>query len=274
MNYTQEDYHRRHPKFFIALFGALFKMFGWIKIRRVFDRKMLKKTLHDKKVPTDANLDADIELLGFYMNSVWPLINKIIREKVIIFTRFKLKRFVLKLIVFVFIIFCGFVMYKFYIKSPKVILVEPKKEIRNGLIINKDIIIIPAERAVLTKDNLDYFASEMGIKYWYYVRKQIIMESGFSSDLLIYGNNLFGMKLPGQRETTAIGEIYGYAKFKHWVYSLYDYKLWQDLKMRTIPMKEGETYPQWLERIGYAESETYSSKFDATDWYSFKSDKY
>jgi hypothetical protein len=277
MGYIQEDYHREHPRFLTALFGTFFKMFGWISLRRPFNKKLLKKTLHDDRVPTDAKLDGDIELLRFYMEHVWPLINYIAKEKTIYFFRYKLKRFLFKIFLLCLIVGLTIGIYKIYnlyIQKPKIVLVESKREVKNGLVINKDIIFIPAERATLTKDNLDYFASEMGIKYWYYVRKQIIIESGFSSDLLIDGNNLFGMRLPGQRETTAIGEIHGHAKFKHWVYSLYDYKLWQDLKMKSIPIKKGENYPQWLARIGYAESEEYSKKFDSTDWYVFKSDKY
>lgn len=276
MSYTQEDYHRKHPRFLTALFGAFFKVFWWAKIRKFFDKKILRKTLHDRRVPTDAHLDADIELLGFYMEGVWPLINKIFRAKTINFFRYKFKRLLIKIIILAVLIFGGIEAYRFYqaSKNPNIVYVEPKKEVRDGLIINTDTIFIPAERAALSKDNLDYFASEMGIKHWYYIRKQIILESGFSSDLLINGHNLFGMKFPGQRETTAIGEIYGHAKFKHWVYSLYDYKLWQDLRMKSIPMKKGESYPQWLKRVGYAEYEGYSNALLTTDWYSFKSGKY
>lgn len=273
MSYIEEDYNRKHPKFFTALFGAFFKMFGWISLKRIFNNKLLRKTLYDNKIPTDAHLDADIETLGFYMGYVWPLINKIIREKTIYFFRYKFKRLLLKLmmfLIFLCLIIGIYVLYNRYIQKPKVLFIEKKKEIRNGLIVNTDTIFIPAERSQLTKDNLDYFASEMDIKYWYNVRKQIIIESGFSSDLLRDGNNLFGMKYPGQRETTAIGEIYGHAKYSHWVYSLYDYKIWQELKLKLNPLKKGESYGQWLKRINYAESDTYIQSLNSADWYTFQ----
>jgi len=106
---------RKHPKFLSALFGAFFKMFGWIKLRKFFDNKLLKKTLHDDKIPTDSKLDEHIELLAFYMEYVWPLINHIVREKTMIFFRYKLKRFLLKTIFFLFVV--GFIIgtYKLYV---------------------------------------------------------------------------------------------------------------------------------------------------------------
>ena len=251
-------------------------LFGWMRFVRIFFNNLLKKTLHDDKVPTDEALDEDIELLSFYMKHVWPLINHIAREKTINFFKYKLKRVAAKLFILCVLLTLSFGVYWFYslnIEKPKVVVVEKQKQIINGLMINTDIIFIPAEKSELTKDNLDYFASEMDIKYWYYVRGQIISECGFSSDLCLIGHNLFGMRFPGQRETTAIGEYLGHAKYKHWVYSLYDYKLWQKLRLESAPMKQGEDYPQWLKRIGYAESEEYMQKIRSVDWYGFKPDK-
>jgi len=273
---NNENYQKRHPKFSAALFGALFKMFGWLKFRRLLER-FLKTTKDDDRVPTDDKLDAAIEHLAFYMDYIWPLINFIIKEKTINFFRYKLRRFLFKVLLFCVVIGAGIGFYKLYhlyIQKPKVVYVEKKKEYLNGVVINTDTIFIPAERSALTKDNLDYFASEMGIKHWYYVRNQIITETGFTSESCTKANNLFGMKLPGQRETTAVGEMFGHAKYKHWVYSLYDYKLWQDLIMESIPMKKGESYPNWLSRVGYAEAEAYSQVLRTVNWYQFKSNAY
>jgi hypothetical protein len=162
----------------------------------------------------------------------------------------------------------------FYIEKPKFIYIQHEKKYLDGLIIRTDTIFIPAERSELNKENLDYFASEMDIKHWYYVRKQIIQETSFSSESCTKAHNLFGMKFPGQRETCAIGEMFGHAKYKHWVYSLYDYKMWQDLRMESIPMRKGENYPHWLSRVGYAEDENYLNALHAIEWYEFKSNKY
>lgn len=268
------DYNKKHPRLFMALFGTFFKMFGWIKIKNLFNG-LLKKTIYDNKVPTDIKLDNAIEELSFYMEHVWPLLNFIIREKTMYFFRYKLKRFSFKMLIFfsfIALVIGLYKIYHLYIQSPKVKVVYVQTETKNpnGLIINTDTIFIPAERSFLTKDNLDYFASEMDIKYWYYVRKQIIVETGFSSESCTIAHNLFGMKQPGKRETTSTGEMFGHASFSHWVYSLYDYKLWQDYKLKSNPIKKGESYPQWLERIGYAESETYLQALRSVNWYVFK----
>lgn len=273
------DLHRKHPKLFRALFGTFFTMFSWISLEKTFSW-LIKKTMHDDKIPTNDTLDEHIERLAFYLNSIWPLLNLIIRKKTINFFRYKLKSFAFKTLIFCLIIGMGVGLYKIYnlyIQKPKVVYVDstPKKELTSkGLIKNKDAIFIPAERAVLNKDNLDYFASEFGIKYWYHVRKQIVAETGFTSEKCVKNHNLFGMTFPGQRETTAIREERGFSVYKHWVYSLYDYKLWQDIRMRSIPIKKGETYPEWLLRIKYAGSLEYVKTLNSIDWYSFKSEKY
>lgn len=269
------DLHKKHPKLFRALFGTFFNMFSWIKLEKIFSG-LFKKTKHDNKVPTNDKLDENIERLTFYMNCVWPLINLIIRKKTINFFRYKLKSFLFKLFIFCLIIVMGIGLYKIYnlyIQKPKVVYVDatPKKEINSkGLIVNKDEIFIPAERSVLNKDNLDYFASEFGIKYWYYVRKQIIAETGLTSDKCVRNHNLFGMTFPGQRETTAIREENGFSVYKHWVYSLYDYKLWQNIRMASIPINKGESYFDWLHRVGYGEGSEYIKFVDSIDWYEFK----
>jgi len=265
-------FRKKHPRFIVALFGAFFKMFGWIKVEKVLGG-LLKKTMHDDKVPTDAWLDESIERLGFYMESVWPLISLIVREKTINFFRYKLRRFCIKLVFLCIILCMGIGLYKIYnlyIQKPKVVYVETVKKNSKGLIINTDTIFIPAERSFLTKDNLDYFASEMDIKHWYDVRKQIITETGFTSDLCVKGGNLFGMMFPGQRETTSTDTMFGFAKYKHWVYSLYDYKLWQDLVLKRVPMRKWERYSNWLKRVGYAEAPDYAPVLENTNWYSFK----
>jgi len=60
---------------------------------------------------------------------------------------------------------------------------------------------------------------------------QALLESGhFTSDVFKFNNNLFGMRFPRQRRTTAIKENLRHASYKNWVESVKDYKLWQEAR--------------------------------------------
>jgi flagellum-specific peptidoglycan hydrolase FlgJ len=77
--------------------------------------------------------------------------------------------------------------------------------------------------------NLQQEIVKQGIKYPDIVMAQAKIESGhFSSPIFKENNNLFGMKLPESRKTTAIGKNRGHAKYNTWQDSVKDYKLWQD----------------------------------------------
>ena len=80
-----------------------------------------------------------------------------------------------------------------------------------------------------SKDNLQKEIVKQGIKYPDIVMAQAKIESGhFTSAIFKENNNLFGMKLPAQRKTTAIGKNRGHAKYETWQDSVKDYKIWQD----------------------------------------------
>lgn len=65
------------------------------------------------------------------------------------------------------------------------------------------------------------------IKFPYIVHAQAVYESAnFRSGLFGRNHNLFGMRYPGSRVTTAIGEVRGFAYYDDWVDSLIDYALW------------------------------------------------
>jgi len=68
------------------------------------------------------------------------------------------------------------------------------------------------------------------------------------------GRNLFGMKLPERRETTAVGEHRNHAKYTSWVSSVDDYKIWQSNVLAKVQSKK-----QYLAYIGknYAEDPKY-----------------
>ena len=96
-----------------------------------------------------------------------------------------------------------------------------------------------------SKENLEKEINKQGIKYPDIVMAQAKIESGhFTSAIFKENNNLFGMKLPAQRKTTAIGKNRGHAKYETWQDSVKDYKIWQDtLGWSTLPK---ETYIQKL----------------------------
>lgn len=88
------------------------------------------------------------------------------------------------------------------------------------------------------------------------VYKQALLESGkFKSKLATSGNNLFGLRVPGQRTTLATGKYKGYAKFKHWSHSVLEYKLWQMQR----PLKQKEDYFSYLKNRKYATNPSYAT---------------
>jgi uncharacterized FlgJ-related protein len=77
--------------------------------------------------------------------------------------------------------------------------------------------------------NLKNEIVKQNIKYPNIALAQAVHESGhFSSNVYLENNNLFGMKKPNVRKTTAVGENRGHATYKNWVDSVRDYKLFQD----------------------------------------------
>ena len=79
-----------------------------------------------------------------------------------------------------------------------------------------------------TPENLKAEINKLGIVYPDIALAQAKWESThFTSKIFLEGNNLFGMKLAYQRDTTAIGKHRGHAKYNNWQDSVKDYKLWQ-----------------------------------------------
>lgn len=95
------------------------------------------------------------------------------------------------------------------------------------------------------------------IKFPEVVFAQAMIETGhFGSDLFRKENNLFGMKFPLQRKTTAVKKSNsGYASYMTWMHSVYDYKLWQNSVLKSRSITEDE-YIKLLGRI-YAEDKNY-----------------
>ena len=96
---------------------------------------------------------------------------------------------------------------------------------------------------------------EVGIVYPDIVMAQARIETAhFTSKVFRENNNLFGMRLPRQRSTTAIGEQYNHAEYTSWRQSVVDYKLWQDKVLTKV--KSRRAYLRYLHK-NYAENKQY-----------------
>lgn len=115
--------------------------------------------------------------------------------------------------------------------------------------VNMKNVIAKYEGSELTNDNLKSALIKMHIKHPNEVFNQCVIESGhFKSKLAIYGHNLFGMRKSSKRLSFALRKKkYGYAQYKSWIYSVADYKLWQNM----VQMKKNETYKQYCKRRHY-----------------------
>lgn len=103
---------------------------------------------------------------------------------------------------------------------------------------------------------------KVNVKYPHIVMAQAIIESGnFTSSIFKQNNNMFGMRLPRQRATIAIGEQNGFAIYNSWKDCIYDYALYQYSVMSTCNSEE-EYFNRLEER--YAQDTTYVSVLKST----------
>jgi hypothetical protein len=141
------------------------------------------------------------------------------------------------------------------------------------------VIPVAPELPEFSKANLRAELNAAGILCANVVYAQAELESAFlSAGSSKKTNNLFGMRYPGQRATTAIGLylqgrdtiIYGtraelrpylkratYAVYAHWTDAVKDYKLWQDYSFKTR-----SKYIEFLSRV-YATEPTYVEHLQA-----------
>lgn len=106
-----------------------------------------------------------------------------------------------------------------------------------------------------TEDRMIEYANKIGIKYVDVMVAQSRIETGwYSSKIFKEGSNLFGMKLPKRRATTASGEHRNHAKYDSWIKSVEDYKLWQEMVLQKVNSKK-----EYLDYISkhYAENPNY-----------------
>lgn len=114
----------------------------------------------------------------------------------------------------------------------------------------------------ITHENFYEKLVEYGIEHPDVVFAQAVLESGnFTSKLFKTQNNLFGMKLPYKRKTTAVGKNKnGYAKYNSVDDSIYDYYLFQEYAMRKREMNKKE-YISYIGR-NYAHDKNYTKKLN------------
>ena len=111
---------------------------------------------------------------------------------------------------------------------------------------------------IVIQDEVLSFIKEINVAHPEVVFAQAILESGnFKSQLFIKYNNIFGMKMPEQRPTIAIGKTKsGYAIYKSWKHSVIDYAIYQAYSAKGLSQ---EKYIQFLNRV-YAEDKDYDRK--------------
>ena len=79
-----------------------------------------------------------------------------------------------------------------------------------------------------TPENLQKEIQKQNIVHPDVAMAQAKWESGhFQSPVFKENNNMFGMKLAHQRDTTAVGENRNHPKYRNWQDAVKDYKLWQ-----------------------------------------------
>jgi uncharacterized FlgJ-related protein len=92
-----------------------------------------------------------------------------------------------------------------------------------------------------TRENVYMEIKKAGIAHADVVFAQIMLESAnLKSRLTKTNNNFLGMKFPERRQTTAVGQFHGYAKYLGWQDCVQDYLLYQKhmLKNRALTKKQ------------------------------------
>ncbi len=110
-------------------------------------------------------------------------------------------------------------------------------------------------RNQFSESSMINLAKSLGVKYIDIMVAQARIETGwYTSKIFIHNNNLFGMKLPERRLTTAIGSDRGHAQYISWQQSVADYKIWQSKVL--IKNNSRRKYLSYIGR-NYAEDSNY-----------------
>lgn len=124
-------------------------------------------------------------------------------------------------------------------------------------VVEKIPFIISEKSNEFSEDKLKSKISELKLQHPDIIYAQAILESGnFESTIFKKNHNLFGMKVPSTRPTTALGLQLNHAYYNNWEESLIDYSLWQSAFARNLNQ---EQYLDLLNKI-YAEDGKYKDK--------------
>lgn len=105
------------------------------------------------------------------------------------------------------------------------------------------------------KNKLANMINRLNIEYPHIVMAQSIVETGhFESTIFHKNNNLFGMKFPNNRLTTASGVNLGHAYYTNWQQSVYDYAIFQSRYLYKLDTEN--QYLNYLDK-NYAMKEDY-----------------
>jgi hypothetical protein len=120
----------------------------------------------------------------------------------------------------------------------------------------RDMVLDSLKRRELNWENIEYWMDEFGVQHKEIVMQQVYLETGNLTSVICKENhNLFGMKEPRIRETTALGTKRNHAYYDDFVLSILDYAIWQE------NMYNGQKdYYAFLRSVGYAECKTYIQK--------------
>lgn len=108
-----------------------------------------------------------------------------------------------------------------------------------------------------TMGRVDTLIQILPVKYKLWTLSQVALESSYTKSGLTRTNaNLVAMRVARRRATINNGELYGYATYKNWAYSLLDFALWQNRYMNDLDEQK------YLEKLGqiYAEDTNYIKK--------------
>lgn len=125
-------------------------------------------------------------------------------------------------------------------------------------------ILLPFSCTGQTINEVWNYAYHIGIKHHDIVMAQVLLESNhLKSDIFKKNNNLIGMKLATQRQTTAIGkDANGFAIYDNWKWCLRDYLIYQNKYYKD----DSEDYYDFLTRMGYDEKGGYSERLKSIVW--------
>jgi hypothetical protein len=139
------------------------------------------------------------------------------------------------------------------LKAPTYLNVDAEKDVIKALF------YLEVYRQPFSPDLLRQALIYENIEYPEIVFRQAELETGnFTSEIFCNANNLFGMKLARVRETTAIGEFNGHARYNNWIDSVKDYRLWQLYYINTG--HDISDYLAFLLYVNYATDENYINK--------------